>query len=57
MQCLQKGIGGQRVSAHLLIYFLWFLKLVLGFGLDSEFGLGLPLWLELGLEFRLGLGL
>ena len=39
----------QRVSAHLLIYFLYFLKLSLGFRLDFEFGIGLRLGLELGL--------
>ena len=52
-----KRIREQRVSAHLLIYSFWFFKLLLGFGLDFEFGLGLTLGLDLGLEFGLGLGL
>ena len=41
--------------SYTLIYL--FFKLLLGFGLDFEFGLGLALGLDLGLEFGLGLGL
>ena len=41
----------------MLISSFLFFKLLLGFGLDSEFGLGLTLGLELGLKFGLGLGL
>ena len=40
--------------AHLLFFVF---KLLLGFGLDFEFGLGLTLGLDVGLEFGLGLGL
>ena len=45
--------------AHLPVLFFsfWFFKLLLGFGLDFEFGLGLTLGIDVGLEFGLGLGL
>ena len=43
-----KRIRKQRVSAHLLIYQLLFFMLLLGFGLDLEYGLGVTL------EFRVG---
>ena len=40
-----KKMTEQRLNAHLLLYSFLFFKLLLGFGLDFEFGLGLTLGL------------
>ena len=44
--------NNQAMSERLFAHLLFFIKLLLGFGLDFEFGLGLTL----GLQFGLGLG-